>query len=82
MTATDVLRTIRAIHGKQNPSHKPIGVDTLLLILKVDAKVLLPLINELQSNLDIVCHPSKSSQSKGGVIKYGTITLISPITEN
>lgn len=76
MIATDVLRAIQSIHDKQTV-HKPIGVDTLLLTLKVNPAVLLPLIDELQLNLDIVYHPSKSPQSKRGSMKYGTVTLSS-----
>jgi hypothetical protein len=74
-TAVNVLEAIKTLHSKQILVNKSISADTLILMLNISAKELLPLIEELCSKRDIVYHESKSLRANRGIIKYGTITL-------
>lgn len=63
-----ILSTVRDMVGKQKYP-RPVGVDSLCLMLQMNHSQVMPFIHELVSTRDIIYVPSVSRQSCRGTIQ-------------
>ena len=71
-TIGDVLYAIKKMNAKHALSSKPVGIDTIMLVMKVSSTDLMPLIKELEKSKQIVVHQRPVNSR---MVKYGTVTL-------
>jgi hypothetical protein len=81
MTSSKVLAALqemnsrqKELNGRQNYFNKPIGVDTLMLALKMSATELMPLIEELKSYGAIEYHEAKATKI-AHIRKLGSVSI-------
>ena len=81
MTSTRVLEAIKGmnsrqkeLNGRQNYSHRPISIDTLMLALKISEADLMPLIEELQSFGEINYHQTQALKL-AHIKRLGSVSL-------
>jgi hypothetical protein len=76
MTSTDLLSEIRVlVNKKERFATKSIGVDSLLLLLRMKEADLLPMITELQCNKEIILHAPQTKAHTNNSIRLNSITL-------